>query len=378
MLFNNVYSTSFVEASILIIKKTQQKFIINNNNNNEMTSTQPIPSPNNYPVPNPPPSISSVTWGTSPNADLLACTSWNCGVYLYNVARTGQTTAQFQPVTTYNHNTPTLSCCVNSQNQLWSGSCDGEIKVWQQGKEATKIGAHDNGVKCIEFIEQRALGISGGWDKTIKYWDLRQPNALALSVPVPDRVYAMSISGSIVTVALANKKIAFYDLTNPQNALKVDDSMLKYQVRCIATFPTQNPAQMCYAIGSIEGRVGIQYVQEDIPNGRKNFAFKCHRDPTNNAVYPINAISVHPTFGTFSTAGGDGVFHFWDKDVKQRLQQFTRAHPTLPIVDTAFNKTGEMFAYACAYDWAKGHEYATEDSALLIHFPTEKEVRKKT
>ena len=45
-----------------------------------------------------------------------------------------------------------------------------------------------------------------------------------------------------------------------------------------------------------------------------NFSFKCHRETPSTGianVYSVNAISFHPTFGTFSTAGSDGTFHFW-------------------------------------------------------------------
>ena len=47
-----------------------------------------------------------------------------------------------------------------------------------------------------------------------------------------------------------------------------------------------------------------------------NFSFKCHREtpPSQTSitnVFSVNAISFHPTFGTFSTAGSDGTFHFW-------------------------------------------------------------------
>ena len=37
-------------------------------------------------------------------------------------------------------------------------------------------------------------------------------------------------------------------------------------------------------------------------------------------VYPVNALSFHPTYGTFSTAGADGYIHMWDKDSRQRLE----------------------------------------------------------
>ena len=56
-----------------------------------------------------------------------------------------------------------------------------------------------------------------------------------------------------------------------------------------------------------------------------NFSFKCHRDPPQGSVtnvYAVNDISFHPQHGTFSTAGSDGTFHFWDKDAKHRLKGY--------------------------------------------------------
>lgn len=113
-----------------------------------------------------------------------------------------------------------------------------------------------------------------------------------------------------------------------------------------------------------------------------NFSFKCHREtPTgspNVNVFSVNAISFHPTYGTFSTAGSDGTFHFWyvfvfpfysllyasvldhlltlcrDKDAKHRLKGYPSVNGTIPA--TAFNRNGSIFAYAISYDWSKGHQ----------------------
>jgi mRNA export factor len=70
-------------------------------------------------------------------------------------------------------------------------------------------------------------------------------------------------------------------------------------------------------------------------------------------VYAVNAISFHPVYGTFSTAGSDGTFHFWDKDAKHRL----KGYPTTggSITTTGFNHNGSIFAYAVSYDWSKGY-----------------------
>ena len=43
-------------------------------------------------------------------------------------------------------------------------------------------------------------------------------------------------------------------------------------------------------VGSIEGRVAVQHVEDSMQS--KNFTFKCHRD--GNDVYAVNSIVFHP------------------------------------------------------------------------------------
>lgn len=110
-----------------------------------------------------------------------------------------------------------------------------------------------------------------------------------------------------------------------------------------------------------------------IASADSNFAFKCHRDDKN--VYPVNAISFHPTFGTFSTAGSDGMIHTWDKDSRQRLESSLSLGG--PISATCFNRNGSLLAYAVGYDWYKGHEYydAKGKNAVMVHPVLESEVK---
>jgi mRNA export factor len=332
--------------------------------------------PHNFKIPDTPPNISSIAWGSS--LDLLACGSWDSVVCLYEVRKIPHTNQKPDvfPLKKYNHNAPVLSVCIDNQNRLWSGGADGEIKVWQQQlPDAQKIGEHSAGVKCTGYVDFMNVGVTAGWDKCLKYWDLRQNGPLA-SIPLIERAYSMSICDNLLCVALANKKIVFFDLRNLQLPFKTLESMLKYQTRCVAMFLKGSDA---FAVSSIEGRASIQFLTEDIAIGRKNFAFKCHRETVGGVtnIYSVNSLAVHPEFGTFSTAGSDGCFHFWDRIGKQRLVQFYRAHPTLPIVDTKFNRDGTMFAYACAYDWSKGYENATNDAVLCLHFPSIQEVKPK-
>lgn len=81
----------------------------------------------------------------------------------------------------------------------------------------------------------------------------------------------------------------------------------------------------------------------------------------------MNSISFHPQHGTFSTAGSDGTFHFWDKDAKHRLKGYPAVGGS--IVATTFNKTGSIFAYAVSYDWSKGYQHnaASYPIKIMLH-----------
>jgi mRNA export factor len=157
----------------------------------------------------------------------------------------------------------------------------------------------------------------------------------------------MDVQFPLMVVGTAERHVMIYNLNNPSVVYKQKESPLKWQTRVVSCFNAANG----FAIGSIEGRVGIQYIEDK--DSANIFSFKCHRDDKN--VYSVNAISFHPTFGTFSTAGADGNFVFWDKDSKQRLKSFPQVGG--PISCTGFNRNGSIFAYSVSYDWSKGHEH---------------------
>ena len=107
----------------------------------------------------------------------------------------------------------------------------------------------------------------------------------------------------------------------------------------------------------------------NLPSPSLNFSFKCHRqqDPSQRdvaKVYSVNAISFHPQHGTFSTAGSDGTFHFWDKDAKHRLKGYPEVGGS--ITATGFSRNGDIFAYAVSYDWSKGFSGNTPQYPIKI------------
>ncbi|KAI9203704.1 WD40-repeat-containing domain protein [Polychytrium aggregatum] len=316
---------------------------------------------------NPPATDGITDLAFSPQIDLLAASSWDNQTRIWEVQPTGVTVAK----ASIPHEGPAL-CCAWSKDgtKLVSGGADkaGRMMDITTG-QTTQVAAHDAPIKCCKWINTASMNniiVTGSWDRTIKYWDARQPTP-ALQVSLPERCFALDVSGELMVVGTAERHILIYSLANPSTPFKQIVSPLKWQTRTIACFP--NAAG--YAIGSIEGRVGIQYVDER--DQAQNFSFKCHRDDKN--VYSVNAISFHPQHGTFSTAGSDGTYSMWDKDSKQRLKFIPTIN--MPISATAFNRTGSIFAYAASYDWSKGHEHyqAGAKNAIMLHATTDEEVK---
>jgi mRNA export factor len=211
--------------------------------------------------------------------------------------------------------------------------------------------------------------VTGSWDKTVKFWDFSSTDTCKAGFACAERVYSMDVKDQLLVVATAERHIHIVNLSKPNDIYKTIQSPLKWQTRVVSCFPDASG----FAVGSIEGRCAIQYVEEKdtayVPHLHTpihhtnntcslNFSFKCHRqqDPTARdiaKVYSVNDIRFHPQHGTFSTAGSDGTFHFWDKDAKHRLKGYPEVGGS--ITATGFSKDGNIFAYAVSYDWSKGY-----------------------
>lgn len=188
---------------------------------------------------------------------------------------------------------------------------------------------------------------------------MRQANP-AMTVQLPEKSYCADVLYPMAVVSTSNRAIIVYSLENGLRQVKMVESPLKFQHRCVSIFtdkdkPNQPPNG--FAIGSVEGRVAIQYLNPINP--KDNFTFKCHRSNVNTAnyqeVYIVHDIVFHPQHGTLATVGSDGRYSFWDKDARTKLK--TSEAVEQPITRAAFSARGELFAYAVSYDWSKGHEF---------------------
>jgi len=190
-----------------------------------------------------------------------------------------------------------LSTSSASDGNLYTGGLNGVIRCYNLATGTlSSIGQHvgngsDNKVACsciasVSRVGNPDLLISAGWDARLHVWDVRSSSVKHIgsggdsnakpvaTVTLPAKAYSLDIgkekSESICTVAVAtaNRRVCIVDLRMISSdgcqlakASLVQDreSSLKYQTRIIRFFPDGTGM----ALGSIEGRVAIEYLNED-------------------------------------------------------------------------------------------------------------------
>ena len=356
--------------------------------------------------------ISCVEFSPMANSSLLLSASWDGKVRCYDVQdQMGMLKSDLRAWV--QHPAPVLDACWKSDGSgCFSAGCGNTVKLWSFDasrpglQTAQDVGRHDAPVRSVRWIAQSNLLVSGGWDNKLNYWDLRQPNPV-LSVQLPGRVDCMDVRFPYCCVATGGseeqRQVVIYNLQSgnpsqpervlnqpaqPERALSQGGPApaqlqftkpLKKQYRSIAIFPDCSG----FAITSIEGRCSIQYFA--MQKLGDNFAFKCHRDKNTKRIYSVNSLAFHPQFGTFATAGSDGIFNFWDKDSKQRLKSSNQLklnnNPETPasIVSGSFSANGALYAYATSYDWSKGMAFnpGATMSGIMIHRTVEDQIKPK-
>ena len=78
------------------------------------------------------------------------------------------------------------------------------VKMWNlQTQQSQQVAKHDAPIKHVKFLkDMNNMLITGSWDKTIRYWDLRSPSPV-YQHQLPERVYAMDAVFPVLVVALA-------------------------------------------------------------------------------------------------------------------------------------------------------------------------------
>ncbi len=342
-------------------------------------------------------SIQELRFMPSQHNKFLASAGWDSKLRVWNINyncqqnNPSQAHIQSQLASNTSLPEPLLSLAWQGETgNIYTGCADGsiyQIDLNNNGRQQL-LGKHEAGCKSAIWLNNLNVLMTGGWDGKLSFWDLRSQNPF-FQYNLGNKVYSMSATHPLLVVGLADRVVSYFNLNKLQTGNFQPDgtfeSHLRYQTRRVATFP-DNP--LGYAIGSIEGRVAIKFIdlnkapeinpETKSMNTRDDFAFRCHRSgDSNNEVYAVNDIAYNPAYGTFCTAGGDGSWIIWDKDSRSRLKQgMTQNKAPITAVDYSFN--GDLLAYASGYDWAKGIAYETSfQPKLNIHYCPDSDKKKK-
>jgi len=298
----------------------------------------------------------------------LVAGSWDHNVRCWQIEQNGQTIPKAQQTA----GGPVLDVCWSTDGSKVFTACgDKMARMWDLGSnQYVQIAAHDAPVKTIHYVKAPSYEcvMTGSWDRTLKFWDTRQPNPM-MQIQLPERCYCVDVKYPMAVCGTAGRGIIIYHLENQPQEFKKMESPLKYQHRCVSIFDDKKNEPTGFALGSVEGRVAIQYVHAQNP--KDNFTFKCHRSNGTTGgyqdIYAVNDIAFHPVHGTLATVGSDGKFSFWDKDARTKLK--TSEAMEQSITCCAINAGGDMFAYAVGYDWSKGHEFynAASKNHIFLH-----------
>lgn len=125
--------------------------------------------------------------------------------------------------------------------------------------QAQQAKAHGEAIKSVRWFQSNGKDFvaTGSWDKTVKFWDLQGAEPVA-TLQTQERVYSMDIKDQLLVIATAERHIHMVNLNDPTKIYKTITSPLKWQTRVVSCFTDASG----FAVGSIEGRCAIQYVED--------------------------------------------------------------------------------------------------------------------
>ena len=208
------------------------------------------------------------------------------------------------------------------------------------------LGNHSNAVSAMNFAREQSMSISlplvvslihtgahwsldilitDSWDLSLKFWDPRtatgtsnvNTDTTVSTHTLPERVYHLDLINNTLVVGMASHLCHIYDIRKMGEPVQTRESSLKFMTRSLAcmvdgkggfplffTLPFSGewddwPSwDKGYAIGLVEGRIGVEYFDPSPEVQDQKYAFKCHRQTIDdvNHMWPVNVLAFHPVY----------------------------------------------------------------------------------
>eukprot|EP00127_Corallochytrium_limacisporum_P005846 Clim_evm11s213 gene=Clim_evmTU11s213 len=308
----------------------------------------------------------------------LAVSSWDCTFRVLKAPAAAHKNEQgaeaVQQISSYKEDAPVLDGFVTGDaTRGYAGGVQGVLRKFYPAEHPNiagqTIGRFNDAVSCVASVtrESDQLIVAGSTDRTARVFDTRtdprDDGAEILRLQHDQPIYALDCVDHTLITATAEREIYLWDLrmlaSEPTPVFR-KVSPLKHQTRSVALFPNRHG----YAIGSVEGRVAVEYMTPEVTaklnlshDPKKNYAFKGHRvqDPQEgDMLYPVNAIAFNPhDLGmTFATGGSDGHINIWNSEKKKRVRQLWKM-PT-SISSLSYSPDGQAIAFGVSNLWENG------------------------
>ena len=272
-------------------------------------------------------------------------------------------------------------CFGDSEDVIFTAGLDWDVgRIDVASSRQTVVSSHDAPVRNVAYSKKHRLLVSSSWDSTLQIHRPgtgSDPSSLPASVPLPHKPFSISLSSTKLVVAMASRALHIYDLTaltlltdesdgTLTNKVQVEpwqrrESSLKFMTRCVSCMPDDAG----YASSSIEGRVAVEWFDPSPESQARKYAFKCHRQAVDgvDVVYPVNALSFHPEYGTFASGGGDGVVALWDGIAKRRIRQYQKYSASIAAL--SFSGDGRYLAVGISPGFEDGKEEMQEGTVQI-------------
>lgn len=217
----------------------------------------------------------------------------------------------------------------NTHNACVLGHFDGVIRCLdpENMKVTPLLHPHADAIGFCKSPDGRTV-LAASFAGEIWHVDPRAPHA-AHRIRSTGKISAFDASEQHLVVA-RGLHIEIFDVRRLEAPLFVRASGLRYMVNALRILPDDDG----YALGSLDGRVSIDFFDELEAAALRRFAFKCHRAKNvsgMDSVCPVTGLAFHPHDGALLTSGGDGRVCVWNLKKRKRVRQFPAA-PGLPVI----------------------------------------------
>lgn len=329
--------------------------------------------------------ISSLAWCPNVQHRLFVCSSWDSKIRLYDTA-IGTQQKGLVLKGALQVEDPCISLCwADDMSKFFAGCINNTVKAFDPVTgQSVDVGKHDAAVRDVFWINSANTLMTTSFDKTIRFWDLRQQNPVA-GFNVGQKIYCADMCSPLFAMGLSDEKLLvvnLHDIQNMLNKTPLDyiDSPLGQtsQLTSVGFFSDGSGI----GIGSHDGRANLSKLEMD-NRGRPKLAnimtFKCHKIDAGSSLsqttlYPVHGIGFHPKSKNFVyTAGGEGNIYFWDYVAKNKIKGFD--YKGVPVTKVKMSPDGLLMAYGLGYDWSKGIEgYMSHKPKLCVHVMQEAEL----